>query len=80
MVIPLGLLLLLRIVFATLGFLLFKMNLQIACDGLYILGPGSGTIGRCGPVGIGMTWLEWVCHCGCVHKILILDAWKSVFH
>jgi hypothetical protein len=28
------------------------------CDGLYILGPGSGTIWRCGLVGIGVTWLE----------------------
>jgi hypothetical protein len=50
------------------------------CDGLYILGPGSGTIWRYGFVGIGVTWLEWVCHCGCGHKILTLVAWKSVFH
>jgi hypothetical protein len=28
------------------------------CDGLYILGPGSGTIWRYGLVGIGVTWLE----------------------
>jgi hypothetical protein len=28
------------------------------CDGWYILGPGSGTIWRCGLVGIGVTWLE----------------------
>ena len=28
------------------------------CDGLYILGPGSGTIWRCGLVEIGVTWLE----------------------
>jgi hypothetical protein len=28
------------------------------CDGLYTLGPGSGTIWRCGLVGIGVTWLE----------------------
>jgi hypothetical protein len=28
------------------------------CHGLYILGPGSGTIWRCGLVGIGVTWLE----------------------
>jgi hypothetical protein len=27
-------------------------------DGLYILGPGSGTIWRYGLVGIGVTWLE----------------------
>jgi hypothetical protein len=50
------------------------------CDGLYILGPGSGIIWRCGLVGIGVTWLEWVCHCGCGYKILTLVAWKSVFH
>jgi hypothetical protein len=50
------------------------------CDGLYILGPGSGAIWRCGLVGIGVTWLEWVCHCGCGYKILTLVAWKSVFH
>ena len=50
------------------------------CDGLYILGPGSVTIWRCGLVGIGVTWLEWVCHCGCEYKILTLVAWKSVFH
>jgi hypothetical protein len=50
------------------------------CDGLYILGLGSGTIWRCALVGIGVTWLEWVCHCGCGHKILTLVAWKSVFH
>jgi hypothetical protein len=29
------------------------------CHGLYnILGPGSGTIRRCGLVGTGVTWLE----------------------
>jgi hypothetical protein len=50
------------------------------CDGLYILGPGSGTIGRCGLVGMGVTWLEWVCHCGYGYKILTLVAWKAVFH
>jgi hypothetical protein len=25
-----------------------------------------------------VTWLEWVCHCGCGYKILTLVAWKSV--
>jgi hypothetical protein len=25
------------------------------CDGLYMLGPGSGTIRRCGPVGVGVS-------------------------
>ena len=30
------------------------------CDGLYILGPGSGPIRRCGLVGIGVALLEEV--------------------
>jgi hypothetical protein len=34
-------------------------------DGLYMLGPGSSTIRRHGPVGVGMTLLESMCHCGC---------------
>ena len=29
------------------------------CDGLYILGPGSGTIWRCGLVGIGVSLWVW---------------------
>jgi len=33
------------------------------CDGWYILGPGSGTIRRCGPVGVGVALLEWVWPC-----------------
>jgi hypothetical protein len=28
------------------------------CDGLYMLGPGSITIKRCGPVGVGVALLE----------------------
>jgi hypothetical protein len=52
----------------------FYFLTQGACDGLYILGPGSGTIRRCGLVAIGVTWLEWVCHCGCGYKILTLVA------
>jgi hypothetical protein len=50
------------------------------CDGLYSLGLGSGTIWKSDLVGIDVTWLEWVCHCECGHKTLILVAWKSVFH
>ena len=50
------------------------------CHGLYILGPGGGTISRCRLVGIGVTWLEQVCHCGCELKTLTLVAWKSIFH
>ena len=30
-----------------------------ACDGLYILGPGSGTIRRCGLVGVGVSLWMW---------------------
>ena len=33
-------------------------------DGLYLLGPGSGTIFRCGLVGVGVALLEEECHCG----------------
>jgi hypothetical protein len=28
------------------------------CDGLYMLGPESGTIRRCSPVGVGVALLE----------------------
>jgi hypothetical protein len=52
----------------------------VECDGLYIRGPGSGTIWRYGLVGMGVTWLEWVCHCGYGLKTLTLVAWKSLFH
>jgi hypothetical protein len=33
-------------------------------DGLYMLSPGSGTTGRCGPFGVGLALLKQVCHCG----------------
>ena len=33
-------------------------------DGLYMFGPGSGTISRYGSVGIGVVLLEYVFHCG----------------
>ena len=29
------------------------------CDGLYMLGPGIGTIRKCGPVRVGVALLEW---------------------
>jgi hypothetical protein len=31
-----------------------------SCDSLYMLGPGSGTIRRCGLVGVGMPLGTWV--------------------
>jgi hypothetical protein len=36
----------------------------VECGGLKMLGPGRGTIRKCGLVGGGMTLLEEVCHCG----------------
>ena len=33
---------------------------------------GSGTIRRCGPVGIGATLLEEVCHCVCVGVVVVV--------
>jgi hypothetical protein len=34
------------------------------CGGLNVLGPGRGTIWRCGLVGVGVALLEEVCHFG----------------
>jgi hypothetical protein len=34
------------------------------CGGLNMLGSGSGTISRCGLVGVDVSLLEEVCHCG----------------
>jgi hypothetical protein len=34
------------------------------CGSLNMLGPESGTIRRCGLVGVGVASLEEVCHCG----------------
>jgi hypothetical protein len=34
-------------------------------DGLHMLGSGSGTVRRCGPVGVGVVLLEEMCNCGC---------------
>ena len=31
----------------------------VECDGLYVLGPGSGTISRCDLVGIGVSLWVW---------------------
>jgi hypothetical protein len=36
-----------------------------SCDGLYMPGPGSGTVWRYGLVGVGETLLQEVYHCGC---------------
>jgi hypothetical protein len=47
---------------------LLNYNVITSCDGLYMLGPGSGTIRRCDLVRVGVGY-----------KALILTAWKSVF-
>jgi hypothetical protein len=39
-------------------FFILMRYLDGHCDGLYIHGPGSGTIWRYGLVEIGVTWLE----------------------
>jgi hypothetical protein len=30
-----------------------------SCDGLYMLGPGSGTLWRCGLVGVSVSLWKW---------------------
>ena len=45
---------------------------QCRCDSLYMLGPQSGTIRRCGLVGVSVT-------VGMGFKALVLVAWKQVF-
>ena len=39
------------------------------CDGLYMLGSGSGSVGRCGLVGVGV---------GLGFNTLVLAAWNSL--
>ena len=36
----------------------------VECGGLNMLGQGSGTIRRCGLVGISVALLEELCNCG----------------
>jgi hypothetical protein len=65
----------------------------VCCDGLYMLGPRSGTVERCGLVRVGVALLEWVwpCRGGCGFGVcwsgcglvgvgfntLILAAWEA---
>ena len=39
-------------------------GVALVCGGLYMLGPGSESVRRRGLVGVGVTLLEEVCHCG----------------
>jgi len=41
-----------------------NLNMKAECCGLNMLGPGSGTLRRCGLVGVGVALWEEVCHCG----------------
>jgi hypothetical protein len=36
-----------------------EKSCSVYCDGLYTLGPGSGTVGRCGLVGVGVALWVW---------------------
>jgi hypothetical protein len=49
------------------------------CGGLNMLGPGSGSTGRCNLVGVDVALLKEVCHCGNGKEILILTRWEPVF-
>jgi hypothetical protein len=40
-----------------------SLNIQ-SCVGLTMLGLGTGTVRRCGFVGVGVALLGEVCHCG----------------
>ena len=60
---------------------LFKTSLAVSsiyfhgsCDGLYMLGPGSGTIKRCGLIGGGVALLKEVCHRGVGFETPLLAA------
>ena len=44
------------------------------CYSLNMLGPGSGTIRRCGLVGVGVSLWVWAL------RNLVLAAWKLIFH
>ena len=35
----------------------------VECGGLKMLGPGNGSIRRCGLIGVGVALLEEACHC-----------------
>ena len=47
---------------------LIMIRIDTYCGSLNVIGShnliGSGTIRRCGFVGVGMTLLEEMCHCG----------------
>ena len=49
------------------------------CSGLYMLGPGNGTIRRCGLVGV--VWPHWrkCVTLGVGFETLLLAAWDSAF-
>ena len=56
------------------------MHINDGCGGLNKLGPGSGTIRRCGLVGVGVALLVEVCHCqGWALRHPLLTTWEPVF-
>ena len=50
--------------FATIDPFIVISKIHCVCCGLNMLDPESGTIRRCGLVGVGVALLEEVCHCG----------------
>jgi hypothetical protein len=41
------------------SFLPLNLPIYPSCDGLYMLGLGSGTVRRCGLVGVGVSLWVW---------------------
>jgi hypothetical protein len=42
-----------------LGTVVLHSEPQTSCDGLHMLGSGSGTIWRCGLIGVGVSLWDW---------------------
>jgi hypothetical protein len=65
------------------GHSFFKMFWQVFCQNncgsLNMHGPESGTIRKCGLVGVGVALLEAVCHLGMSFVTLLLAAWRTEF-
>ena len=56
----------------------FTDYFTLNCDGLYILGPGSGTIGRRGLVGVDVSLLVWALrpHTSCLEDSILIAAFR----
>ena len=53
-------------------------NVLALCDGLYTLGPGGGTVGRCGLVGEGVSLWVWALRpSNCLEAGILLATFRS---